>query len=147
MQYLVSKEHFVFPSGILIPSLPPSLAEFLPSYFPSEVGVGGLFLLWGNWLVSLRSAVPSLVFSDTMIDSCLLPYLLSFLQRPQLEKVRREVEEGGSRVSGGWLSLEGIFRGFLLAPYHRAAAMGTWPNLFTLALGALSLFTPYTSPH
>ena len=54
-------------------------------------------------------------------------------------------EEAGS--GGSLLSLEGICSGVLSVPYLMAAALGTWPNLFTPALGALLLFTSHTSPH
>ena len=34
MQYLVSNKHFIFPSGILISSLPPSLPLSFHSFLP-----------------------------------------------------------------------------------------------------------------
>ena len=92
IQHLVSREHFVFPSGILILSLPPTLNSVLPSYLPSEVGVGGFFLLWGNWLVSLCRAFPALVLSEMWLTLVCCLLFFSFFQRPQLEKVKKRVE-------------------------------------------------------
>lgn len=102
--------NIVFPSGILLTSN----HSFLPIFFQKlELVLSVYNPLWGNGLVNLLFLFLLLVSLDTEIDSCPLPYFV-FFQRPQLEKVRKKVADEGSWGSGGWLSLEDIFIGFLV---------------------------------
>ena len=144
IQHLVSREHSVFPSGILILSLPQFLSSFLSS-----------FRSWSGWFVSslgeLISKLVSCLSCACILgrNDWLLPVAFSpppFSRDLSWKKLRRgwNREEAGS--GGSWPSLEGVFSGFISVLYPTAAALGTWPNLFTPARGDLLLFTSRTSP-
>lgn len=130
----------------------PPLHSFLSNFLQKLEWVLCVYsLLWGNSLVSLRRAIPSLGilgYHDQLLSLALAPLL-----SPETSVgKRRKVEEGGNWSRGGLQSLEGICSGLLVAwvpltsPSPRAPALDTWPNLFTLAVRALSLLTPHTSP-
>lgn len=144
MQYLISNEHFVFPSGIPIPSLPPSIPSFLGSFrswswcFVSIIFFGGTT---GKLMLCYSSP-----WHPGMPWLTLVPRLISapFSRNLSWKKLggRWKKEEAGAR---GWLSLERISSGLLVAwvphllipppapsppPAPPLPSLDTLPNLF-----------------
>ena len=77
IQHLVSREHFVFPSGILILSLPPSHPQFRSSFLSSfRSWSGWVFSSLGELISKLMSCLSCSCIVGNVIDSGLLPSLL-----------------------------------------------------------------------
>ena len=77
IQHLVSREHFVFPSGILILSLPPSHPQFRSSFLSSfRTWSGWVFSSLGELISKLMSCLSCSCIVGNVIDSGLLPSLL-----------------------------------------------------------------------
>lgn len=86
-----------FPHEFLSLSLHPFLLRFLQKLELMFCFYNFFFEQLGSLYTLLFLPLASL---DAMIDSCPSSHLCSFLLKPQLKKVRRKVEEGGSWSKG-----------------------------------------------